>query len=224
MSTGDTHTHMHTHLKTHMEKDPPWEKSTKKEGGRFHTSFGEINNTVRASNAAAAGHSASDVTCTSGSVYLTPENLKLFEETAFLVLNSCNKPKKTSNYDVILKVSLSAPWWQAALNTFTYQLNVKVMMPDLFRGALEDSEFQDSSPSALVPHCMQLVPFVVLFSLAPQTSQNHHCAGVQPICASAHLCISRCLLVFVLFFIPQQKKPWLQHRNETGLVITKREE
>lgn len=84
------------------------------------------------------------------------------------------------------------------------------MTPDLFRAALEYVSFQDGSPSALVLHCMQLVPFVVVFAPAPQTSWDHHCAGVQPICASAHLCISRCLLVFVLFhssLFQKKKKP-----------------
>lgn len=133
---------------------------------------------------------------------------------------SMSPPRTVWKDDVILQVSLSAPWWQEALNAFTYQLNVKVMMPDLFRGALEESEFQDGSPSALVPHCMQLVPFVVLFSLAPQTSQDHHCAGSPAylrICTFVHFQMFAC---FCSLFHSSTEKPWLQHRNETGLVIT----
>lgn len=34
--------------------------------------------------------------------------------------------------------------------------------------------------------------------------EGHRCAGFQPNCASAHLCISTCLLVFALSFIPEK--------------------
>lgn len=66
-----------------MKEDPPWEMSTKKEGGRFPTSFREISHSVCASNEDTTGSSASDVECTSGPVSLTTENSELFEENAF---------------------------------------------------------------------------------------------------------------------------------------------
>lgn len=193
----------------------------REDGGRFHTSF---SHTVQAPNAAVSGPSG--VKCLPYQI-LTPENDELSKEAAFLALNvpptnptkplTGSLPRAVRNDDVsVLKVRSSALWWHPVPIAFTNTggRTLKWWCQTSSEELWSIFNSRMVSPSALVPHCMQLVPLVVLSAPAPQTSWDRHRAGVQPVGASAHLRIFRCLLVFVLSFIP-----W---RGKKNLAATKK--